>query len=101
MTIQTYNVGLAGRLYRTEKCIFIEDSDKTADLLKAVRTSYVPANHKTYLTTSEILGNIRECSISTATDDICKDVVKKNNDPNTNLQQKSLRMLRNKCCIFL
>ena len=117
MKIQTYTIGLAGKTYRTEKCILINDPcSNDCDELEAIRKDLMPEMYQEYLNDSKVLSNIsikhvnREKIVispyqesKTLSDDGDNKNENKRPQDETSLDthQKSLQLLKNNCCIFL
>ena len=117
MKIQTYTIGLAGRTYRTDKCILINDPrNNDCDELEAIRKDLMPEMYEEYLNVSKVFSNISNKQVNrdkivilpyqeskTLSDD--DDNKNKNKRPqdetSLDTHQKSLQLLKNNCCIFL
>ena len=117
MKIQTYTIGLAGRTYRTEKCILINDPrSNDFDELEAIRKELMPEMYQEYPNGSKVSSNIGikqvnrdkivilPCQESkTLSDDDDNKSKNKRPQDETSLDthQKWLQLLKNNCCIFL
>ena len=117
MKIQTYTIGLAGRTYRTEKCILINDPrSNDCDELEAIRKELMPEMYQEYPNGSKVSSNIGikqvnrdkivilpcQDSKTLSDDDDNKSKNKRPQDETSlDTHQKSLQLLKNNCCIFL
>ena len=117
MKIQTYTIGLAGKTYRTEKCILINDPrSNDCDEIEAMRKDLMPEMYQEYPNGSKVLSKIGIKQVNrdkivispyqeskTLSDD--GDNKNKNKRPqdetSLDTHQKSLQLLKNNCCIFL
>ena len=117
MKIQTYTIGLAGRTYRTEKCILINDPcSNDCDEREAIQKDLMPEMYQEYLNGSKVFSNISIKHVNRDKKDIktyqesntlSEDNVNKNknkrpqDETSLDTHQKSLQLLKNNCCIFL
>jgi len=103
MTVQTYNISSAGKIYRAEECIFIGGGDKFFNQ----NSGLVPPNPKPCLTaSSNITNHIEGVKKDRSYNDMhqVSSLNKKHVitiDYSYLLQQKSVYDLRRNCCAFL
>ena len=103
MTVQTYNISSAGKLYRAEEYIFIGGDDRFSDQ----NSELLPLNPKPCSAAfSNVTNHIKESKKERSHNDMHQ-VSSQNKkhvitvDYSYLLQQKSVHDLRRNCCAFL
>jgi hypothetical protein len=102
MPIQTHHIGLSGMTYRTEDYIYIEDPVERVDSLEFLRQELSPTDHQKYqsiVRSSTIITGVDNFDLESGTKDIPTQGT--SNKYNLKIQQKTLKYLQQKCCIFL
>ena len=116
MPFQTHHIGMSGMTYRNEEHIFIGDPRERLASLDFLRQELLPTDHQSYqYRSSELPTDHQNYQYSMSPSTIIRDVdnvdsgrdtknisiQETNNKYNQNIKPKTLKYLKNKCCIFL